>query len=265
MTYSLNSQMLSYDILILCLASFGAGFVDSIVGGGGLVQLPVLMMVLPQYPVVTLLGTNKLVSVTGTAFSAYRFSRQIPFIKTIILPAILSAFAFSFLGAYTVSIVSNEFLKPLFMMLLFSVFIFTIRNKSFGLLDHDPNIHIPIWKPIFIGSLLGFYDGFFGPGTGTFLIIAFVGLMGMTFVQGSAYAKVINLTTNVAAILLFMVKGTFLLQFALPMMVFNVLGAVIGVRLALLKGNTFVRGLLRIIILLTISKLGYQIVIGYLV
>lgn len=261
---SLYSQMVSYDIIILCLASFGAGFVDSVVGGGGLVQLPALMMVLPQYPVVTLLGTNKLVSVTGTGFSAWRFSRHIPFIRTIIIPAILSAFLFSFLGAYTVSIVSNEFLKPLFMVLLFCVFVLTIRNKNFGLLDHDPNLVIPVWKPIVIGSLLGFYDGFFGPGTGTFLIIAFVGMLGMTFVQGSAYAKIINLTTNLAALLLFMFKGTFLFEYAVPMIVFNVLGAVVGVRLALLKGNTFVRGLLRIIVLLTILKLGHQIAVEYL-
>ncbi len=251
--------MVSYDILILCLASFGAGFVDSIVGGGGLVQLPALMMILPQYPLITLLGTNKLVSVTGTAFSAWRFSRQIPFIRTIIVPAILSAFLFSFLGAYTVSIVSNDVLKPLFMVLMFCVFIFTIRNKTFGLVNHDPNVEIPVWKPLVIGSALGFYDGFFGPGTGSFLIIGFVGLIGMTFVQGSAYAKIINLTTNLAAILLFMFKGTFLLEYAVPMILFNVLGAVVGVRLALLKGNEFVRGLLRIIVFLTILKLAYQV------
>ena len=261
---SLYSHMVSYTVIILCLASFGAGFVDSIVGGGGLIQLPALMMVLPQYSVVTLLGTNKLVSVTGTAFSAYRFSSHVPFIRSLIIPAILSAFVFSFLGAYTVSIVSNQFLKPFFMILLFCVFLLTIRNKMFGLVDHDPNVIIPLWKPIAIGSVLGFYDGFFGPGTGTFLIIAFVGLLGMTFVQGSAYAKIINLTTNLAAILLFMFKGTFLFQYALPMMVFNVLGAVVGVRLALLKGNTFVRGLLRIIVLSTILKLGYQIIREYL-
>lgn len=261
---SLNSQMVSTDIIILCLASFGAGFVDSIVGGGGLVQLPVLMMVLPQFPIVTILGTNKLVSVTGTAFSAYRFSRHVPFIRTIIIPAVLSAFVFSFLGAYTVSVLSNEFLKPFFMVILFCVFLLTIRNKSFGLIDHDPNVVIPLWKPIIIGSILGFYDGFFGPGTGTFLIIAFVGLLGMTFVQGSAYAKIINLTTNIAALLLFMFKGTFLFQYAVPMILFNVLGAVVGVRLALLKGNTFVRGLLRFIVLATILKLGYQICNEYL-
>lgn len=250
--------------MVLCLAAFGAGFVDSIVGGGGLIQLPALMMVLPQYPVVTILGTNKLVSVTGTGFSAWRFSRQIPFLRTIIIPAILSAFLFSFLGAFTVSIVSNELLKPVFTGLLFLIFIFTIRNKDFGLVDHDPKVSIPAWKPILIGSALGFYDGFFGPGTGTFLIIAFVGLLGMTFVQGSAYAKILNLTTNLAALMLFMFKGTFLLEYAVPMILFNVLGAVLGVRLALLKGNTFVRGLLRVIVFATILKLGYQIIQGYL-
>ncbi len=255
--------MVSYDIIILCLAAFGAGFVDSIVGGGGLVQLPAIMMVLPQYPVVTLLATNKLVSVTGTTFSAWRFSRQIPFIRTIIIPAIFSAFIFSTLGAYTVSIISNDFLKPLFMVMMFGVFLFTLRNKSFGLVDHDPNVIIPLWKPIVIGSVLGFYDGFFGPGTGSFLIIGFVGLMGMTFVQGSAYAKIINLTTNIAAILLFAYKGEFLFQYAVPMILFNVLGAVVGVRLALLKGNEFVRTLLRIIVFLTILKLAYQVASDY--
>lgn len=237
---------------------------DSIVGGGGLIQLPVFMMVLPQYPIVTILGTNKLVSVTGTAVSAWRFSRSIPYIRTIIVPAIFAAFIFSFLGAYTVSILSNEVLKPLFMVLLLVVFIITIRNKSFGLIDHDPGVVIPMWKPLVIGSVIGFYDGFFGPGTGSFLIIAFVGLLGMTFVQGSAYAKIINLTTNLAALLLFFFKGTFLLQYALPMMVFNVMGAIVGVRLALLKGNEFVRVLLRAIVLLTILKLGYQVLTDYL-
>lgn len=241
-----------------------AGFVDSVVGGGGLIQLPAFMMVLPQYPIVTLLGTNKLVSMTGTAVSTYRFSRHIPYIKKIIVPAMLSAFLFSFLGAYTVSVISNEFLKPLFMVFLFIVFVVTIRNKSFGTIDHDPSLVVPLWKPILIGSALGFYDGFFGPGTGSFLIIAFVGLLGMTFVQGSAYAKVINLTTNLAAILLFSLKGTFLFKFALPMMVFNVGGALLGVKLALLKGNEFVRTLLRGIVFATIAKLGYDVFKDYI-
>jgi uncharacterized membrane protein YfcA len=253
--------MVTTELIVLCLASFLAGFIDSIVGGGGLIQLPAFMMVLPQYPLITLLGTNKLVSMSGTAVSTYRFSRHIPFLRKIILPAIISAFIFSFLGAFTVSIISTEYLKPLFMVLLFVVFIITIRNNSFGIVDHDPNKIIETWKPVVIGSVLGFYDGFFGPGTGSFLIIAFVGLLGMTFVQGSAYAKVINLTTNIAAIFLFAIKGKFLFEFALPMMLFNIGGAMLGVKLALLKGNEFVRILLRGIVLITILKLGYDVML----
>lgn len=256
--------MVTTELIILCLASFGAGFIDSIVGGGGLIQLPAFLMVLPQYPVVSLLATNKLVSVTGTAVSAWRFSRHIPYIKTIIIPAVLSAFIFSFLGAYTVSIISSDILKPVFMVLLFVVFLTTIRNKYFGVIAHDPNVKIPVWKPVIIGSLIGFYDGFFGPGTGSFLIIAFVGLLGMTFVQGSAYAKMINLTTNIAAILLFSLRTEFQFKYALPMMLFNVGGAMLGVKLALLKGNEFVRGLLRGVVFLTILKLAWDVFKDYI-
>lgn len=253
--------MVTTELIILCLAAFGAGFVDSIVGGGGLIQLPAFMVMLPQAPVVSILATNKLVSMTGTAVATYRFSRHVPFVKKVIVPAIVCSFIFSFLGAYVVSIVSNEYLKPIFTIALFLVFILTIKNKSFGIVDHDNKHEIPLWKPIFIGSVIGFYDGFFGPGTGTFLIIGFVGLMGMTFVQGSAYAKYVNLTTNIAAIFLFSMKTTFMFQYAIPMTLFNVGGALLGVKLALLKGNEFVRVLLRGIVLVTITKLAYDIVI----
>jgi uncharacterized membrane protein YfcA len=150
------------------------------------------------------------------------------------------------------------------MVLLFVVFVVTIRNKTFGIIDHDLKVKVALWKPILIGSVLGFYDGFFGPGTGSFLIIAFVGLLGMTFVQGSAYAKIINLTTNLAAILLFSLKTKFLFQYAFPMMLFNVGGALLGVKFALLKGNEFVRVLLRIIVFITIVKLAYDILKDYL-
>ena len=251
--------MITNELILLCVASFGAGFIDSIVGGGGLIQLPALFILLPQFSMVSLLATNKLVSVTGTAVSTYRFSRSIPYLKTIIIPAILASFVFSFFGAYIVSIISSEVLKPLFMVLLFVVFLATIRNKAFGIIDHDPNRIIPVWKPLIIGSVIGFYDGFFGPGTGSFLIIAFVGILGMTFVQGSAYAKIINLTTNIAAIMLFSLRTEFQFKYALPMMLFNVGGALLGVRLALLKGNEFVRALLRGIVFLTILKMAYDV------
>lgn len=254
-----NMEMLSYETLLLCAAAFSAGFVDSIVGGGGLIQLPALMLFFPNLPVVNLLGTNKLVSVSGTAFSAYRYTRQIKLLPRIIFPCMISAFIFSFLGAHSVGFVPNDLLRPIFVGMMLLIFLITIRNKHFGMQDHQFETSIPLWKPLAIGSVLGFYDGFFGPGMGTLLILAFVGMLQMTFVQGSAYAKMINLTTNVAAILLFILKGTILWKTALLMMVFNVSGAFFGVRLALLRGNEFVRGLLRFVIFVTILKTGWEV------
>jgi uncharacterized membrane protein YfcA len=256
--------MFSTQLIILCLASFSAGFVDSIVGGGGLIQLPALILALPGVPLVTVLGTNKMISVTGTAISAWRYSRTIPYVRAVLFPAMLTAFVASFCGAWTVSVLDNQILKPVFTVLLFFIFLLTIRKQNFGMEDHNPDVHVPMWKPLLLGGVIGFYDGFFGPGTGSLLIIAFVGMMSMTFVQGSAYAKMINLTTNVAALLLFVSRGTFLINVALPLMLFNVLGAILGVRLALLKGNTFVRGLLRVMIFATILKLSYEVWRDYL-
>ncbi len=256
--------MVSDDLLVLCLSAFAAGFIDSIVGGGGMIQLPALLLTLPSHPVVSLLATNKLVSVTGTAVSAYRYGRHMPYIRRIILPAILCAFISSFLGAWVVSLVKSELLRPLFLVLLFLVFLTTIRGQHFGTVDHLSQTEVPLWKPMAIGSILGFYDGFFGPGTGSFLILAFVGLLSMTFVQGSAYAKVVNLTTNLAALLLFAFRTEFQFQYAIPMILFNVGGALLGVRLALLKGNDFVRGLLRAVVFATILKLGFDVVRDYL-
>lgn len=253
--------MVSNELLILCMAAFTAGFVDSIVGGGGLIQLPAFMLVLPTHQVVNLLATNKLVSMSGTALSAWRFSKQIPFDRRLLFPSVIAAFTLSLLGAWTVTQVSNETLKPFFLILLLAVFVLTIRQKSFGMRDHDPHVRIPIWKPILLGGGIGFYDGFFGPGTGSLLIISFVGVLGMTFVQGSAHAKIINLGTNLAAILLFTWKAEFLLAYAIPMILFNMGGALLGVKLALLKGNTFVRNLLRAIVFLTILRLSWDLAV----
>ncbi len=257
--------MFSTDLVVLCLACFTAGFVDSIVGGGGLIQLPALIMCLPGHALLTVLGTNKMISITGNSISAYRFSKHIPFIFKIIFPTAVAAFIFSVFGAWVVSIVSNEILKPVFMVLLFVIFLITLKNKNFGLIDHQEIKVVPVWKLLTIGALIGFYDGFFGPGTGSLLIIAFVGILNMTFVQGSAYAKIINFVTNIAAISFFIFKGAFLIDYVIPLMFFNMAGAFLGVRFALLRGNVFVRGLLRVVIFFTILKLGFDVLKQYLI
>lgn len=254
--------MLTENILLLCLASFSAGFIDSIVGGGGMVQLPALLLALPGVPVVSVLGTNKIISVTGTAVATWRFSRSVRFLRGILFPTMMAAFVASFIGAWFVTVVDPKILRPVFVGLLLLIFALTIRKQNFGMEDHNPATVPKLSRLILLGTGIGFYDGFFGPGTGSLLIIGFVGLLGMTFVQGSAYAKMINLSTNVAAILLFVWKGAFLINVALPLMAFNVLGSLLGVRLALLKGNVFIRGLLRVVVFVTILRLGSEVFFG---
>lgn len=253
---------MSAEIIMLCLASFGAGFIDSIVGGGGLLQIPALMMCYPRAAVVDLLATNKIVAIVGTSLAAHRFARTIRPIKRILAPAVTFAFLFGLIGAYTVTVVPNSAMKPICLVLMIAAFFFIIRNKKFGIIEHDHEMSQALWKPILLGSILGFYDGFFGPGTGGFLIIGLVSLLGLSLVQASAHAKIINVATNAAAISIFALRADVLWGAAVPMIVFNVAGTIVGVRFALLKGNTLVRGLLRSILAVTILKLAYDVFVS---
>lgn len=250
----------SYFFLAFC--AFLAGFVDSIVGGGGFIQLPALLIALPEVPVVQLLGTNKLISFSGTSVALFRFAKHIKLSLKTLLPCAIMAFLFSLLGSYLVTLVPNDFLRPVFLVVLVLMFIYTIRNKHFGMEGATQEHRESLILSIVLGILIGFYDGFVGPGTGSFLIIAFVSLFRLTFVQASAYAKVINLTTNLAAIILFVSKGAYLWKLAIPMAMMNILGSLLGVKLALLKGNRFIRILFRLVILLTIVRFGYDVILS---
>lgn len=245
--------------IVLPLVAFGAGFIDAIVGGGGFVQLPALMIFLPHVPVITLLGTNKLVSFSGTTVAFFRYTQSIKLSTRTLIPCGICAFLFSFLGSYLVTLVPNNFLRPVFMVVLIFTFIYSIKNRHFGMEGlghaHKENLFLAM----LIGTGLGFYDGFVGPGTGSFLIIAFITLFQFTFVQASAYAKLINMCTNLAAIILFSMKGAFLWKLAIPMAIMNILGSLTGVKMALLKGNDFVRILFRLVVLLTILRFGYDV------
>jgi len=250
----------SYFFLAFC--AFLAGFVDSIVGGGGFIQLPALLIALPEVPVVQLLGTNKLISFSGTSVALFRFAKHIKLSLKTLLPCAIMAFLFSLLGSYLVTLVPNDFLRPVFLVVLILMFIYTVRNKHFGMEGATQEHRESLVLSIVLGILIGFYDGFVGPGTGSFLIIAFVSLFRLTFVQASAYAKVINLTTNLAAIILFVSKGAYLWKLAIPMAIMNILGSLLGVKLALLKGNRFIRVLFRLVILLTILRFGYDVILS---
>jgi uncharacterized protein len=248
------------EILILCVVTFFAGFIDSIVGGGGLIQTPAMLVLLPGYPVATVLGTTKIPSMTGTAFAAYRYSREVDIDWKVLIFIALSAFVGSVGGSYAITLVKGEFIKPVILMILITVAVYTYWNKNFGLHQEKS---IATSRQIFIGLLfgviIGFYDGMIGPGTGSFLILCFVLFLGKDFLHASANAKLINISTNLASILFFSSTGHILYQYAIPMAAFNLAGSFLGTRLALLRGNKFIRVFFLVIVFGTILRFAYDI------
>jgi uncharacterized membrane protein YfcA len=248
------------EIIILCIAAFAAGFIDAIVGGGGLVQTPATLITLPQYPMASLLGTTKIPSLTGTSIAAFQYAFKVN-IRWKLLAAMCSiALVAAYGGSLTVTLVSNAFIKPLFLITLIAVFIYTYTKKDFGLAaERSVSLKKQYSWGMTMALLIGFYDGFIGPGTGSFLILFFISMLGFDFLKASAHAKLVNVSTNIGSILFFSRSGHILYQYAIPMAVCNFTGAVIGARLAILKGNKFIRVFFLLVITVTIIRFGYDI------
>ncbi len=250
------------DLAALCAVAALAGFVDAIVGGGGLIQLPALLLTLPQHSIPTLFGTNKMSSICGTAVATAQYAQRLPIRWHSILPAAFTAFVFSGLGAWAIRMFADAnptALKSIVLLLLVAVGLHTAFRKELG------EIHQPRWAArrerlagLLLGAVIGFYDGFFGPGTGSFLLFAFVGLFGFDFLNATASAKVLNLATNLAAVLYFGATGNILWAYALPMGACNVAGSLLGTRLAMWKGNRFIRALFLIVITALLARLAWE-------
>lgn len=248
------------EILTLCGFAFVAGLVDAVVGGGGLIQLPALLIMLPQTAIAQILGTSKFVSIAGTTIAVQQYAKQQKIEWQNTIPAMVTAFIFSFLGARVTSLLNPSLMRPVILGLLIAVAIYTFNKKDFGLFQISKLSRTQQWLySVAIGCVIGFYDGFFGPGTGSFLIFAFVGIFGYSFLAASASAKVINFATNLAAILYFASTNNIIYSLGIPMAICNILGAFVGTKLAIKNGSQFVRKLFLIIVSLLILKLGYDI------
>jgi uncharacterized membrane protein YfcA len=246
-------------IAVLAIAAFFAGMIDAVVGGGGLIQIPALFAVLPTAPPAMLLGTSKLAGIWGTAAAAAGFARKVKVEWTTAAPAAIAAFVFAFFGAYTVTRIPPDFIRKLLPFILVAVALYTLSRKDFG------RVHAPIHAgtkeklaAMLVGSGIGFYDGFFGPGTGSFLVFLFVRFFGFDFLGASAVAKVVNVACNLAALLWFGYSGNLLLQVGAVMAVCNVLGSLAGTRLAIKHGSGFVRNIFLIVVSVLIMKTGYD-------
>ncbi|MDX5482616.1 MAG: TSUP family transporter [Hymenobacteraceae bacterium] len=247
------------EIIYLCLFAFMAGFIDSVVGGGGLIQLPALLVFLPGVPLPTVFGTGKFAGIAGTTAAMVKYVRSVRINYMAILPAAAMAFVFSFLGARALSHLDAGLLKPLILLLLILVAVYTFVRKDFGSL-HAPKLTEAKEKlyGLLIGATIGFYDGFFGPGTGSFLIFIFIGIFGFNFLAASAAAKVVNVATNLSALLYFGYKGHILYEVAVPMAICSVIGSQIGTRTALKRGTAFVRVLFLVVVTGIIIKFAYD-------
>jgi len=246
-------------IVLLCAAVF-AGFVDAVAGGGGLIQVPALFAGLPREAPATLLGTNKVASIFGTLNAARRYAREVDMPWAVVLPTALSACLFSFAGAAVVAWLPKEVMRPLVLLLLVAVAAYTLMQPDFGAQAREARVppHNLLWVALAVGALLGFYDGVFGPGAGSFMIFAFVRLFGMDFLHASAAAKIVNAATNAGALLLFAPQGHVLWALAVGMAVCNVAGAQLGSKLAIRHGSGFVRRVFLVMTLLLIAKIGWD-------
>ncbi len=245
---------MSFDWYLLIPAAFFAGMVDAVVGGGGLIQIPALLAQFPQTAIPTLFGTNKLSSIAGTGAALWRYARSVRIPWAVVLPATAMALLGAWGGAALVAWISREAMRPLVIVLMIAVAVYTFMKKDLGQQVTRPLHAGDRWKGALFGGIIGVYDGFFGPGTGSFLIFGFIRLFGMDFVQGSASAKVINFATNLSAIGFFASHGPILWEIGLVMAVCNLAGSVIGTQLALKHGAGFIRKAFLGVVVVLIGK-----------
>jgi uncharacterized protein len=249
----------SLEILFLLAAAFCAGVIDAMAGGGGLIQLPALFAAYPTAPHPTLLGTGKLAGLAGTTSAIFRYLRHVRLDWRLVLPAALAAFLAALVGAWIATAVPPDRFRALVPVLLTLVLAYTLLHRDFGL-EHRPRGLGRRGRLLGAAGagVIGLYDGFFGPGTGSFLMFLFVRGFGLDFLHASASAKVVNAAANAAAILLFGLTGELMWLLGLAMAVSNVTGAQVGSHLAIKRGSGFVRGVFLLVVGALIAKTAWD-------
>ncbi len=247
-------------IVLLLLAGLAAGWVDAVVGGGGLIQLPALLLV-PGISPVQALATNKVGSIMGTSVSAITYYRRVGPDLTTAGPMALAALAGAVGGAALAAQIPAALFRPIILVILVGVAAYTVLRPSLGRttdLRWEGNRHR--WTAAGIGLVIGAYDGLLGPGTGTFLVIALVSILGYAFLPASALAKIVNFATNLGALLFFVPHGAVIWGLGLAMGAANLVGGYVGARMAVAKGSAFVRVVFVVVVGALICKLGYDTV-----
>jgi uncharacterized protein len=248
------------EMIFLCIAAFAAGFIDAIVGGGGLIQTPAGLVLLPNLPVSTVIGTLKIPAFSGTALASVQYMQKVKIRWKLMMLMTMLAFGAAVAGSYLLSKIHNQFMKPILLVILIAVALYTYTKKNFGThAEKDHSFTEQLAYAALISIVIGFYDGFIGPGAGSFLVLAFITFLGFDFLKASAHAKLVNLSTNLGSILFFVSTGRILFAIAVPMAIANAAGGTLGARLAIAKGNKFIRVFFLIIVIGTILRFAYDV------
>jgi len=247
--------------ILLFAAIFFAGFVDAVAGGGGLIQQPSLLITFSETNTVTVMGTSKTAAAFGTSAAALKYRRSIKTDPQLLLAMVIPAFVGSSLGALLATHISAQNLKSAIFMMMVLIFLYTLAKPELGK-NHVDRFSQATLKKIGAAAalIIGFYDGLIGPGTGTLLMIVLVALMGFAFIGASAIAKVVNLVTNIAAIIVIGFRVPIMWKLGIALGLANLVGGFIGSHVAVKKGSGFVRTFYLIVTALLIVRLGYDIV-----
>jgi uncharacterized membrane protein YfcA len=253
-------MQVEYAMVALGFFAFCGGMIDAAVGGGGLVQVPALLHALPQHSLSTVFGTNKLAVLAGNLSSIFSYVKRIKIVWKLMLPTMLSAFVFSFVGAFSVSLVPKTIMEYFVFFVLVVMAVYTFAKKDLGLVHSDAKCGSrEVLLGVFFGGIIGFYDGVFGPGSGSFLLFIFVKYFGYDFLNASASAKLVNLGTFSAALLFFIPSGHVLWIIGGLVAVCNMAGALTGTFLALRYGSGLIRILFLFLLVFLIGRMGLSI------
>jgi hypothetical protein len=248
------------ELYVLCAFAFLAGFIDSIVGGGGLVQIPAFFVLYPHLSVPNVIGTNRLASTVGTAVAALNYARSVKIPWKTVLYAGVAAGICSYLGVTLQSRLPASVLKPIILLLIVGIALYTFKKKDLG---HVERLKVApeklAWWAAGIGAVLGFYNGFIGPGTGSMLVFGFVSIIGYNFLTASAISKIINVIADVSSLIFLLMNKYVLFHLALPMMVCNVAGSYLGSQMAMLRGNGFIRKVFLVVVAGIVLRFAWDI------
>ncbi len=247
-------------IVIVFIVGFAAGFIDAIVGGGGLIATPAMLNLFPSFTILQVIATNRTSSIVGTSTAAWNYFRTVKLPSVVLIAACVSACACSYIGVELANRIDAKLLKTIVLCVIVAIVIYSFFKKELGQTEDlkYPESKLP-YIAAAIGGACGFYNGLIGPGTGTLLVFGFVSIVGFDFLKASAISKVTNVAGDISSWLVLLYKGFVYWPAAIPLVLGNILGSYAGSRLAILKGSLFIRTVFIIIVFALVFKIGYDV------